>query len=56
MTRWVKIPGPGQYRGEGEWKRATDVSWKSDDWEAVRDTCWLPTHEGDEPPAEEVER
>jgi len=20
MTRWIKIPGPGQFRGEGKWR------------------------------------
>ena len=24
MTKWVRIPGPGQFRGEGDWAKFDD--------------------------------
>jgi hypothetical protein len=48
----VRWPGPGQYRGDGEWKRIREVKVTPEEWENFKATGYLPTHEGDEPPAE----
>lgn len=60
-TRWVKIPAPGQFRGEGEWKDydKTMKEWgKSDtfiaeEWEFLTTTGYLPTKIQDEKPVDE---
>ena len=39
-TRWVREPGPGQFRGEGEWKPFTG---SDDEWEWLVRTGYLPT-------------
>lgn len=45
-TRWIKIPSPGQFRGEGEWVRAGITE---DYWQWIVETNYLPTYEGDNP-------
>lgn len=42
-TRWVKIPGPGEFRGEGEWKVFDGTE---DDWQYLQFSAFLPTFEG----------
>lgn len=49
-TKWVRYPGPGEYRGEGTWRTIADAGVTAAEWEEIKDTGWLPTHEGDEPP------
>jgi hypothetical protein len=57
MIRWLKIPGPGEFRGEGNWWKIEDLKDCSvEDWEWNVETGYLPTHEGDEPPKEEKPR
>lgn len=52
MTRWVKDPGPGQMRGEGDWIRFEGTD---EDWKWLRDSKFLPTREqGDQPKPEEM--
>jgi hypothetical protein len=55
--RWIKIPGPGEFRGEGLWLlepavRTFEGDWLKGDaaWDYCRSTGYLPTHEGDDPP------
>lgn len=56
--RWVKIPGPGEFRGEGEWKdydKAMEDWGKSPEdadreWEVVTSTGYLPTKTQEEKP------
>ena len=50
LTRWIKVPGPGQFRGEGEWKDIREAGCPDADWEWNRETGYLPTHEGELPP------
>lgn len=58
MTRWVKVPGPGDFRGEGEWKdfMVSMKEWghsldKADEeWEELQATKYLPTMESKEKP------
>lgn len=48
--RWAKMPGPGQFRGEGEWTDVTETCLPSE-WERIRMTGYLPTRIQDEKPA-----
>lgn len=49
--RWIKQPGPGQMRGEGEW---VEYLGTDDEWEWLRGTGFLPTAEGPKPEECEV--
>lgn len=63
MTRrWIKVPGPGEFRGQGLWLldpavKAFEGDWLSGDaaWNYCVKTGYLPTHEGDTPPEEDEE-
>ena len=57
QTRWVKLPGPGEMRGEGHWidfdRLAYDNKWSKLEIEAQWNQ-WknlLPVHIGDKPPS-----
>ncbi len=39
---WVRVPGPGQFRGEGDWVKTDRVT-----YDAAEN--WLPRHIGDKP-------
>lgn len=41
---WVKIPGPGQFRGEGKWQSVSKLEFEN------LPENFLPTHEGTRPP------
>jgi hypothetical protein len=45
--RWVRVPGPGQFRGEGEWQVWQDSCLCDDDWSYCQHM--FPTHEGEKP-------
>lgn len=47
VKRWIKQPGPGQFRGEGEWQ---EFEGTEADWEWYRTHDYLPIHEGEKPP------
>lgn len=49
LKRWVKIPSPGQFRGEGTWVAfdGSDV-----EWEYLHRSGFLPIHEGPTIPKE----
>ena len=58
MTRWVKVPAPGEFRGEGEWKDFM-ISMKewghtldkaNDEWDYLTISGYLPTQESEEKP------
>lgn len=49
--RWVRMPGPGQTRGEGQW---VEHLGSDAEWEWLRGTGYLPTHEGERPQDSEV--
>ena len=54
MARWIKIPVPGQFRGEGEWvnvdaNKANQRAFEAD-YEWAKETGFVPTHEGETPP------
>lgn len=50
MKKWIKVPGPGDFRGEGVWKTIEEARCSPDDWEYNRATGWLPTAEQKEKP------
>ena len=50
MNKWIKIPAPGEFRGEGEWMLLKDCNATEEDWEYCKKTGWLPVHEGEEKP------
>jgi len=60
MTRrWIKIPGPGEADGQGEWCQFVDyVAERSDGRGRIKEEDWryivrdnrLPTHIGETPP------
>jgi hypothetical protein len=47
MRRFYKNPGPGQFRGEGEWVEAKTPQ-EIKFWEHCRDTEWLPVKTEDD--------
>lgn len=59
MKRWVKMPDPGEFRGEGTW-----IEWTPEAaarlaptgeravWDWLTDTGYLPTHLGEAPPSD----
>ena len=57
-TRWIKIPGPGDFRGEGKWEefdeycksRHMTSDAAEDFWEKLVLTKYLPTQESHERP------
>lgn len=50
MTKWVRYPGPGQFRGEGTWRTIADLKLTEGEWDELAESGFLPTHEGPEPP------
>lgn len=50
MKKWVRYPGPGEYRGRGEWRTIEDIGMTETEWAELGETGYLPTHEGDAPP------
>jgi hypothetical protein len=51
--RWIKIPGAGQLRGEGEWIEVDKMALKKDAeqyYEWCKRTGYLPTVEQEEKP------
>lgn len=51
--KWIKVPDPGEFRGEGKWRRTKDIGCSVMDWNWIRDTGYLPTHEGEKPDDDE---
>jgi hypothetical protein len=54
-TRWIRMPNPGEMRGEGEWKQLTSVYASEDNqetsWNFCLGTGYLPTFIGEVPPS-----
>ena len=51
QQRWVKVPGPGEFRGEGKWIKLDRYTNEPDEvWEEIKDGNWLPIHVGPTPP------
>ena len=58
MKRWIKIPKPGEFRGEGKWEpfqsspnnRHENGKVMSDDEQFKAASRLLPVYEGEEPP------
>jgi hypothetical protein len=50
--KWIRMPGPGEMRGEGDWKRIEEVGCAEADWAWNVETKYLPTHQGPTPPEE----
>jgi hypothetical protein len=49
--RWVKVPGPGEFRGKGRWMELEKVVGMTEaDWRFCAANGYLPTHEGEHPP------
>ena len=48
---WIKVPGPGEFRGEGTWCKVEDISSITlEDWKFCNQTNYLPTYFGETPP------
>ena len=43
--KWLKDPAPGQFRGEGEWRRVEDNGLDRNFYEHCRRTGFLPVRE-----------
>lgn len=50
MKKWIKIPDPGQFRGDGRWTEVGQDNVSLDDWEFCRSTGYLPTAESETKP------
>lgn len=48
---WIKIPGPGQIRGEGNWHLCTSDS-AMQNYRYCKATGYMPTYEGEKSPRE----
>ena len=49
--RWVKVPNPGEFRGEGKWIKLELYTNEPDEaWNDLKDGRWLPVHVGPTPP------
>ena len=48
--RWVRMPAPGEFRGEGEWIEVNPEYISERDYEYIKETGYLPWHEGEFPP------
>lgn len=49
--KWIKVPRPGQFRGEGHWEEMDmSIPSQKQDWEYCVSTGYLPTAEQDEKP------
>ncbi len=53
MAKWIKIPGPGQDNGLGNWFMVSGGMPEKFYNECLK-TGYLPTYEGNRPPKEEV--
>ncbi len=51
--RWVKYPGPGEFRGEGEWMPVESINFLDttvdEGWQYLKETNYLPTYVGENP-------
>ncbi len=47
MRYWLKIPAPGQFRGEGQWTEVSEPEYRA------YPEGWLPKHMGESPPTQE---
>ena len=55
MSIWIKVPGPGQFRGEGEWKEVgVDIECTDAELLLLKETNYLPFQETDRRPLDEV--
>lgn len=43
---WIRQPGPGQVRGEGEWVEARTIGIDRETFKAIEETGYLPTATG----------
>ncbi len=53
MARWLKWPGPGEFRGEGEWKKIPEPEDDPEQfkyWAWCKETGYLPVREQDDEP------
>lgn len=53
MPKWIREPEPGQFRGEGDWRKVVESNPQDLEWfEHCKRTSYLPTFEGNDPPTE----
>ena len=45
MVRWVKVPAPGEMRGEGKWRKFDELWPNGTHWDDLVKTKFLPTKE-----------
>ncbi len=54
MPKWIKVPGPGEFRGEGQWFEIDEKKrGQLEEWEHCRKTGYLPVREQDEKPGDD---
>lgn len=61
--RWIKIPGAGEFRGEGLWRDYDEMShdWGKSkaetetQWQALQVSKYLPTQISEEKPSDKVD-
>ena len=51
--KWIKVPGPGEFRGCGKWVKLEDSIYSLSDFGYCTETHYLPTAEQDEKPTED---
>lgn len=50
MPKWVKVPKPGQFRGEGKWYLAEEACDDEEQLQWIEETNFLPVVESDTEP------
>jgi len=48
--QWIKRAGPGQFRGQGEWREVSEFDNTEEYFDHCRETGYLPTYIGPFPP------
>lgn len=54
MKKWILIPRPGQFRGEGDWEEVKGERMEAD-YDYCLQTGYLPVRESEERPRETVD-
>lgn len=50
MPKWIKVPKPGQFRGEGKWYLAEEACDSAEQLKEIEESNFLPVVESDEKP------
>lgn len=52
LQKWIRYPGPGEFRGQGKWFKLEDTDYTVDDFVSLELSGFLPTYRGDNPEEE----